>query len=449
MRKLLVLLVAICGLVIFAPLAGAQSVSYTVQAWGRTLNDDSPTPIPPSPLPDPVTQMVTTNADTFVLEDGTVYAAGANASGDLGNGTTSSTKTTTFSRVKIPGKEPIQSLAFVGGDGTMMALGENRDVYGWGYNKGDELCIPGEKIPSTSNVQKTPVDLTAAGDVPAGVTMMAAAGDHATYYVGPNATVDPNTLWSCGNNGMGDLGNDSTAPSSQKVEVEGFTDPDDSPVVSMTASWSDEGVLLSDGTYWAWGDNAFGQLGYSTTTRCTSGRDSEPCSLTANEVKFPPVTTGSGSLRVIVPTNPLVDNTVTMGGGGPQDGQTMALVTDGTNDYYYGWGNDREDQLCDGGLASKYTSPTNLSGDNKINEVGTLEEVASGGEAGYLLTKSGAIYSCGQDGKNGADDGKGELGNGKKYGGVDPSLTEVIDAGVQSVSSTQYNVDAVKTATTG
>ena len=58
-------------------------------------------------------------------------------------------------------------------------------------------------------------------------------------------------------------------PSTTPTPVQDINDSH--PVVSITASWADEGVLLSDGTFWTWGFNEWGQLGYSTSTsQCTA-----------------------------------------------------------------------------------------------------------------------------------------------------------------------------------
>ncbi len=433
MRTLIACLAAMCGIVLFVAPAGAQS-SSTIDGWGISFGD-TPVPLAGASGPSGVMQMVTTNSDTYVLDDqGTVWAAGKNDAGELGNGKANDVVATTFHKVKnLPA---IQSLALVGPQGTMMALASDGDVYGWGDNQYDQLCIPGEAIPanpSTANEVLTPIDLSQELGFPSGVTMMAGAGDHATYYV---ASTD--TLYSCGQNRDGDLGDDVTnsmgpVPSPTPVVVQGITDssmPDDSPVVLMTASWSDEGVLLQDGTYWTWGDNYWGQLGYTPPVTY----DAQGDSYIAYQVPLP------GQVAIDQPQGALFPNqTVTQGGGSNKDGQAMAILADGS---YFGWGDDTDAQLCNGSAITTTSDNGGIPLTDFTGGVPPLAEVASGGTTGYLLDTSGNVYSCGAN-------NYGQLGNGKMDNDIHPAQHHIIPAGngteATEVSSTQYNAAAVVT----
>ena len=61
----------------------------------------------------------------------------------------------------------------------MMALAEDGDVYGWGYNQYDQLCVPNDTTipanPPNANVVITPIDLSQESNFPSSVTMMAGA----------------------------------------------------------------------------------------------------------------------------------------------------------------------------------------------------------------------------------------------------------------------------------
>ncbi len=429
MRKLIVFLVAVCALVLFAVPADAQPTDNT-EGWGLVFGD-APVSLDGASGPTDVAQMVTTNSDTYVLDNaGTVWAAGKNADGELGNGKANPVVATTFHHVK--GLPQIESLALVGPEGTIMALARDGDVYGWGFNQYDQLCIPNEAIPASpqnANVVTTPIDLTQQGYVPSGVTLMAGAGSHATYYV-----ASTNTLYSCGANNDGDLGDDSTSmgvplSSSTPVPVQGITDS--SPVALVTASWSDEGVLLQDGSYWTWGDNKFDQLGYTPPVTY----DSQSDSYIAYKVPLP------GPVEIDQPAEaPFPDQTVTQGGGSNRDGQTMAILADGS---YYGWGDDTDGQLCNGSAISTNTFHGGVPLTDFTSDVPPLNEVASGGTTGYLLDTSGNAYSCGEN-------NDGQLGN-DKTGGDHPAQHEVIPAGggvqATSLSSTNFNTSVVLTTT--
>ncbi len=471
MRRIIVLLAATCSLAVFASPASAQVANHT-KGWGKAFGD-SPTNLnnPNGAAPAEVADMVTTNSNTYVLDgNGNIWAAGSNSVGELGQGSSSGlTSSVDLLKIKtcfVPnvatagtlesGRCPqFQSLALVGPNGTIMAIaagvdGQPGDVYGWGWNSFDQLCASDQTIQANAPAAApkgtsviSPVDLTAAGYVPPGVTMVAGAGDHATYYVGgqnANSSYPTNTLWSCGQNNAGELGDGTTdsEPSPTPVPVTGIP-LSMSPVESLTAAWRDEGVLLQDGTYWTWGDNNFGQLGYSTTNECVVLQSqTNACGLSPEQVIFP------NSLTVMVPANPL-NTTVSMGGGGPTDGQTIAILSNGD---YYGWGDDTDGQLCNGSTtmsnngdnggipltgaaANDFTSY--LAGEG----VPAPSEVASGGTTGYLLNStSGDVWSCGNN-------SRGQLGNGGTPTDSPTPVETIGNGNATSVSSTNFNTSAV------
>jgi alpha-tubulin suppressor-like RCC1 family protein len=404
MRRIIGVVCATIALVVAFPvIAGAQS-TFTVYGWGHYFGR---TPISLNPSSGPftqVTQMVTTNTDTYVLANGQVWAAGVDMNGELGDGPPPSGQTTvpTMQLVDLPSGVTITSLAPVGPNGTEIAIDDSGDsftgtAWGWGLDSFGQLCLG-----NTDEVD-TPVELPFTG-----VTFAAGAGDHATYdasYESKGAG-----LYSCGGSNQGDhgdLGDNSTSPSLKPVRVATFTDhgvTDNSPVTAMTASWSDEGVILADGTYWNWGFNKFGQLGNN------SKKDSPV------PVKVPLASVQS----------------VSEGGGADSDGQTMALLSDGS---YWGWGDDISGQLCDEESGSKnfYKVPTQIT----PTPPEVLSSVASGGTTGYLLTTTSNLYACG-------DNSNGQIGNGHKS--KHPVTTpQPVLAGdnVTQVSSTNYNASAV------
>lgn len=66
------------------------------------------------------------------------------------------------------------------------------------------------------------------------------------------------TLWACGNNASGELGAGDTA--NRDIPVQVMTD-----VAAISAGQSSSAALKTDGTLWTWGDNEYGQLGTGDT----------------------------------------------------------------------------------------------------------------------------------------------------------------------------------------
>jgi hypothetical protein len=133
--------------------------------------------------------------------DGNLYAWGLNASGQLGNGSTTNSSTPVV--VSLPfGVTPT---AIAGAGGFAYAIGSDGHLYAWGNDSGGQLGNG-----STTN-SSTPVIVL----LPSGVTPEAVSGN---YYVGYAIGSDGN-LYAWGGNGSGDLGDGTTTNSSTPVLV--------------------------------------------------------------------------------------------------------------------------------------------------------------------------------------------------------------------------------------
>src|SRR5258708_88843 len=138
----------------------------------------------------------------------------------------------------------------------VVLLTSTGEVWAWGTNAYGQLG------------DRTTVSRMTATSIPvSGVTAIAAAS-YTTI-----ALLNDSTVIAWGYNADGELGNGTLTgtcqihsnPCDLPVTVSGL-----SGVVAIAAGGSHVLALKGDGTLWAWGDNSYGQLGDTTTTRRTS-----------------------------------------------------------------------------------------------------------------------------------------------------------------------------------
>jgi alpha-tubulin suppressor-like RCC1 family protein len=183
---------------------------------------------------------------TLILRtDGRVFATGFNASGQLGDGTT----TDRLRAVEVPGLANITAVA--AGGQFSLALRSDGTVWAWGANNAGQL---GD---GTTTNRSSPVQVSGL----AGVTAIAAGNEHALALLGNGAVV----AW--GANGEGQLGDGTTTNRSTPVPVLAF-----SRAFSIAAG-GNTSIAMSE-VPMVWGSNGNGQLGTGSLTpafRSTAG----------------------------------------------------------------------------------------------------------------------------------------------------------------------------------
>ena len=182
----------------------------TVWAWGLndygqfgngTNGNNSTAPIQVSRLTSVVAIAGGFAHSLAVKSDGTAWAWGYNADGELGNGSTADSAVP----VEVRGLTGVVAIAGVGRQS--IALKSDGTVWTWGYN-GDGELGNGSNISST-----VPVPVSGL----TGAVAVAAGGFHSM------ALVNGGTVWAWGGNPYGQLGNGSTSNSNVAVEVSVLT----------------------------------------------------------------------------------------------------------------------------------------------------------------------------------------------------------------------------------
>jgi alpha-tubulin suppressor-like RCC1 family protein len=186
----------------------------------------------------------------FIKTNGSLWAAGRNNNGQLGYGTTTDMSTP----VQVLGPaNPVKAVA-AGLEHTVLLM-ENGDLRGMGANGRGQLGTG-----YTQASQTSPITIaTGLTGSPNNKTIIAiAAGSDHTLFL-----ADDGTLWATGYNYRGQLGNNSTVAVNTPVQV--ATGVSTAPG-SIGAAGHRSYFIKADGSLWAMGDNANSMLGDGTTT---------------------------------------------------------------------------------------------------------------------------------------------------------------------------------------
>jgi alpha-tubulin suppressor-like RCC1 family protein len=251
--------------------------SGQVFAWGRNdggqLGDNSTT-LNASPVQvklangsvlGNITQIAAGSDHALALAtNGTAFNWGFSGDGTNGLSINSTVNFVTYQTTAVPVFSLPANVAQVAA-GMQFSLARMRDgsVFGWGRNDAGQLAngFPG------INTGRPLIVKNANGTNLTGVTMIAAGNMHSLALVGALPTTD---AISWGNNGWGELGDDTKVSRTSPVAVKNLP----AGVLSISAGCGTMGfftghhslALLSDGSVWAWGMNDHGQLGNNSRT---------------------------------------------------------------------------------------------------------------------------------------------------------------------------------------
>jgi alpha-tubulin suppressor-like RCC1 family protein len=202
------------------------------------------------------------------------------------------------------------------------------------------------------------------------VVQVAAGDEHAC------AELSSNQVWCWGNNGNGELGNNTITNATTPVQVTGIG-MGTGTVPSSVSCGAFHTCAIAAGVVWCWGFNGFGQLGNNTTTdshvpvqlsnlgagitQLALG-DDHTCALRADGSVFCWGDNGSGQLgqgnqtNLLAPTKVPITNVVQIGAG---NSFTCARRGDGT---VWCWGFDFSGEVGDGTAQFTVLSPVQVVG---------------------------------------------------------------------------------------
>jgi alpha-tubulin suppressor-like RCC1 family protein len=226
----------------------------TVWAWGANgsgqLGDGTTvtrtSPVHVLNLTDVVAIAAGNGFSIALKRDGTVWSWGANGSGQLGDGTTSAR----LAPVHVTTVTGITAIA--AGDAHTLAAASDGTAWAWGQN-GDGQLGDGTAVARTTPVQVIGL---------AGVASIG-AGDGFSIAL-ETGGADGGHVWAWGRNSSGQVGDGTTTPRAFPIHVAGV------PAARAVAATRDSTIALAtDGTVWTWGSNATAQLGTPGGNRAT------------------------------------------------------------------------------------------------------------------------------------------------------------------------------------
>lgn len=322
------------------------------------------------------------NSHSGALVNGQLWTWGRNNFGQTGLGFTSTLSANTDTHPIAPSRVTASTASFVAlafNQNHSLAIDEDGRVWSWGDDTDGQLGrgTDGRSLCGSGTVNNCRLDMAAVPGLD-NVVALSAGYSHVL------ALKADGTVWSMGQNTLGQLGNGSTTSSAVPVQV--VWSPSEAEVVGrivqVSASSASSYALDDRGQLWAWGRNQYANLGQGTTS-------------TGSTAQATP-------LKVTMPDGVRI---VSMANGRDH---VLALTSTGK---VYAWGLNASSQVGFNGYLHKGTatawaspvlSPTSLP----WMDTHPVIEVYANGNTSYARDADGKVYPWGM---YGASEGTGTV----------------------------------------
>jgi alpha-tubulin suppressor-like RCC1 family protein len=323
------------------------------------------------------------------------------------DGVTNPNNLTASVTVIVQAPAPIEP-TLVAGDGTAYALDNGGNVWAWGWNSAGQL----------GNGTSNGTDSSAHSTVPVRVSNLSDVKAIAAGYSSGYALKEDGTVWGWGSDQydqLGQLGNNASAFNSVPVQVYGLNG-----IKAIAGGGTAAYALQQNGTLWAWGDGAYGQLGNGLGNEVSA----TPVQVTGlGGLKITAIAAGYYSAYALDSTGQVwawgwnyigqLGNENIPAGGSPVPvkvdnmadataiaaGQSVAFALD-SNGHVWGWGRNGNGELGMSPYTMGIGQPVQISGLSSIKAIAASWDLTA-----YALDSGGHVWAWG-------DAFEGALGNG-------------------------------------
>lgn len=324
------------------------------------------------------------NGHTGVLRDGKLYGFGRNNFGQTGLGMTTTSADTSVHPVTptLMSRAPNNLISINYNQNHSLAVDDNGQVYSWGEDKYGQLGRgdANRNDCSKAEAQDCRLDIGAIIDIEDAVTFSAG-------YRHNLVLDDDGTVWAMGRNAQGQLGNGTTSDSSTPVQVDFSKAPNAGRIIQVVASADSSYALDDKGQVWGWGSDDYANLGRGSACKASDG-----CTT---------VTVTPTLIPVIkeVDANHKAREKVTQLAAGRD--HILALTN---KESVYGWGLNATSQVGYNGVMFKetekawdkvITTPTKLPWFDEKE----VRRIYANGNASYAVLEDGTVYPWGMFGE--------------------------------------------------